>query len=323
MPFSRDATQHFPRVDVLIASALTEEHQVVQAVLRTVAQYIGKNGPATLWRYSTPDQRFYTIAAVSAHAQGAIPMSVATGPWLDSIDPGSAVLIGIAAAVKTKGIELGYVPFADQVFGYGDIAIEAGELTFRNSGFQVDAKMRLSAGELRSAFEPYSAWQKECRSVINTIVPIMNSMRTIKIVPLAPADVSDPHLITGVMGSGPFLLRDADFRGKLAELPREIPETTISEGINVSGPIHPKLISAEMEAHGFMEACHQKEVPACVLKGISDLGDTGKATLEEQSGGFFRAYACSNAVLALLHICLLYTSPSPRDRTRSRMPSSA
>ena len=25
----------------------------------------------------------------------------------------------------------------------------------------------------------------------------------------------------------------------------------------------------------------------------------------------------------LLHLCLLYTSPSPRDRTRSRMPSSA
>ena len=24
-----------------------------------------------------------------------------------------------------------------------------------------------------------------------------------------------------------------------------------------------------------------------------------------------------------IHICLLYTSPSPRDRTRSRMPSSA
>ena len=26
---------------------------------------------------------------------------------------------------------------------------------------------------------------------------------------------------------------------------------------------------------------------------------------------------------ALLSVCLLYTSPSPRDRTRSRMPSSA
>ena len=29
------------------------------------------------------------------------------------------------------------------------------------------------------------------------------------------------------------------------------------------------------------------------------------------------------SVLALIHPCLLYTSPSPRDRTRSRMPSSA
>ena len=30
-----------------------------------------------------------------------------------------------------------------------------------------------------------------------------------------------------------------------------------------------------------------------------------------------------NTVIALREICLLYTSPSPRDRTRSRMPSSA
>ena len=32
----------------------------------------------------------------------------------------------------------------------------------------------------------------------------------------------------------------------------------------------------------------------------------------------------ANSVIAqLLFFCLLYTSPSPRDRTRSRMPSSA
>ena len=30
-----------------------------------------------------------------------------------------------------------------------------------------------------------------------------------------------------------------------------------------------------------------------------------------------------SAVGGLYMICLLYTSPSPRDRTRSRMPSSA
>ena len=33
--------------------------------------------------------------------------------------------------------------------------------------------------------------------------------------------------------------------------------------------------------------------------------------------------AAAFAVIGLLGSCLLYTSPSPRDRTRSRMPSSA
>ena len=28
-------------------------------------------------------------------------------------------------------------------------------------------------------------------------------------------------------------------------------------------------------------------------------------------------------ILVVVYVCLLYTSPSPRDRTRSRMPSSA
>ena len=37
--------------------------------------------------------------------------------------------------------------------------------------------------------------------------------------------------------------------------------------------------------------------------------------------------ACNNSAVMDIHLhcrgCLLYTSPSPRDRTRSRMPSSA
>ena len=32
---------------------------------------------------------------------------------------------------------------------------------------------------------------------------------------------------------------------------------------------------------------------------------------------------CSDGIFDKLNTCLLYTSPSPRDRTRSRMPSSA
>ena len=45
------------------------------------------------------------------------------------------------------------------------------------------------------------------------------------------------------------------------------------------------------------------------LIGVTGAPGTGKSSLVNQ--------------LALYYRCLLYTSPSPRDRTRSRMPSSA
>ena len=47
------------------------------------------------------------------------------------------------------------------------------------------------------------------------------------------------------------------------------------------------------------------------------------AALAMVKGGRFRGKSASFALINLPLICLLYTSPSPRDRTRSRMPSSA
>ena len=44
--------------------------------------------------------------------------------------------------------------------------------------------------------------------------------------------------------------------------------------------------------------------------------DTNEQTVATAASGDARKYAPQ-------HSCLLYTSPSPRDRTRSRMPSSA
>ena len=58
--------------------------------------------------------------------------------------------------------------------------------------------------------------------------------------------------------------------------------------------------------------------------------DLVKAIVESSNGGKMGSYQGAQ-LLALIHgftkldmsSCLLYTSPSPRDRTRSRMPSSA
>jgi len=48
----------------------------------------------------------------------------------------------------------------------------------------------------------------------------------------------------------------------------------------------------------------------------------GKQYDEDFKMGYFRV-EYENEETEDLYVCLLYTSPSPRDRTRSRMPSSA
>ena len=55
--------------------------------------------------------------------------------------------------------------------------------------------------------------------------------------------------------------------------------------------------------------------------GVADQAANAFATIERtmDEGGF----SLQDIVRAQYTICLLYTSPSPRDRTRSRMPSSA
>ena len=67
----------------------------------------------------------------------------------------------------------------------------------------------------------------------------------------------------------------------------------------------------------------------CVIGGKKSPALIGKWTSSEK-GGSHRGYHVSHAKKAIWYVlkyiyknCLLYTSPSPRDRTRSRMPSSA
>ena len=54
------------------------------------------------------------------------------------------------------------------------------------------------------------------------------------------------------------------------------------------------------------------------IKVLWSAGALGVAFMMNTVAGFVLVY-----MVTVLKICLLYTSPSPRDRTRSRMPSSA
>ena len=56
--------------------------------------------------------------------------------------------------------------------------------------------------------------------------------------------------------------------------------------------------------------------------GICDVSSLGKIDVQGRDAAVFLDFVYANTI-STLKTCLLYTSPSPRDRTRSRMPSSA
>ena len=64
------------------------------------------------------------------------------------------------------------------------------------------------------------------------------------------------------------------------------------------------------------------EIPAGEVHVIMGRNGSGKSTLANVIAGN-EAYEVDDGSIAMNNNCLLYTSPSPRDRTRSRMPSSA
>lgn len=296
-------------IDLLVVTALTEEAQIVAAVLGLVATEQRIDQQLTLYEYTCPSGRKMQIAAASAHAMGAVNMGVFTSPLLQELRPRSATLVGIAAAINQGAVRLGDVPFSSHVLSYDDIAVQNGSMTFRSEGYQVDPAMLRAAGVLRTSHRSYGPWQHECQRLLKPTIDEVNRLRVHPI--QLPATHDLPHLIVDVTAGGPFLLRDSDFadtlRGTRTALTPDTPR------ISINGPLHPKLVSAEMESHGFMRSAHEHGVPATVIKGISDNGDQEKPKQEKETGGYYRALACCNALLAALHIRHL-VNPPPRSR---------
>ena len=67
-----------------------------------------------------------------------------------------------------------------------------------------------------------------------------------------------------------------------------------------------------------------KKIAAYKVDEVADLkARTTIETLREQAAALPRPRGFETAIKAASGPCLLYTSPSPRDRQESRMPSSA
>ena len=86
------------------------------------------------------------------------------------------------------------------------------------------------------------------------------------------------------------------------------------EKLNVRGIV----LSSVMTAFGLVVALVWKDTIIATVDYL--LPNTDDGTLQ---GMYISATAVTLLVIVLAKFCLLYTSPSPRDTTASRMPSSA
>lgn len=301
-------------VDLLLVTALTEEHQVLSSIMNNTAEFIEKiENHVEIYRYTTSQKKQYTVATVSSHAIGAVRLGAFIATVLSAIDPRAAILVGIAAAVDTEKLVLGDVPFSAEVVSYDDIAVDSdGSMTFRTSGYPADPTLKKAVAAIRSSLRDYSAWQNSCIEICPRVIADVNQMRRDKII-MPDEGIMAPHLVMEVTAGGPILLRDPGFRQSL-----RVGGTSPKEGMSVKYPVHPKLVSTEMESHGFMYACLETKVPACVIKGISDDGDHKKQELEKQTGGYFRAIACANSIMVALHILEQHPWPSVSTRQGDR-----
>ena len=65
---------------------------------------------------------------------------------------------------------------------------------------------------------------------------------------------------------------------------------------------------------------HDLSLPKALMHAISDLGFRYASPIQSES---LPIVLDGEDIVAKAQTCLLYTSPSPRDRQKSRMPSSA
>ena len=86
---------------------------------------------------------------------------------------------------------------------------------------------------------------------------------------------------------------------------------------------HPRASAATRAPHQ-LELAISSDTRAALARCHSAAPGELEALLAASVGAVLSRYVSGGELaLALLGACLLYTSPSPRDRTRSRMPSSA
>ena len=156
---------------------------------------------------------------------------------------------------------------------------------------------------------------------------------------LSPATRRDPAQLmkqVDVAGKAPAVIARAH-HGSVSKDERALTETMLKEG-TLKAVVATSSLELGIDM-GAVELVVQVESPPSVASGLQRVGRAGHSVGAVSHGSFYPKHRADLVQSALtvarmeeglieeMHAprnpCLLYTSPSPRDRTRSRMPSSA
>lgn len=195
----------------------------------------------------TKQNGLISCVVASLGSAGNVTASTITSQLLSELKPKKVLMMGIAAGMRGK-MSLGEVILSERVVYYeGAAALEAGKLAVRP---EIQRPGLSTQQDLNTYFATSSLPERlqEKAAALGFVMPSESKSGDVAVrLMVSPATIA----------SGELLIRDPE----------------VFAGLKM---LHDKVCVAEMEAYGVVDACNKQNVPALVIRGISDYGDSSK-----------------------------------------------
>ncbi|MBX6685904.1 purine phosphorylase [Pseudomonas aeruginosa] len=233
--------------DVLVLTALPVELAAAKHALGIDEDDYGiqtKHG-IHAWRVKVEGRNGpLTCLVASFNGAGNTQASAVTSMLISEYRPHAVFMMGIAAGMRSK-LKLGDVIMSERVVAYeGAAALSNGVLIARPDMAKPEFRTQQDMGAYLAQGSRLARLARHADSV-GLVFPGSSDAGEV-------STALNP--IPATIAAGEKLVRDENLFKKMQEL-------------------HGKVCVAEMEAHGVFEACSRHEVPALVIRGISDHGD--------------------------------------------------
>lgn len=246
----RDAKQALRTPDILILTALPIELAAAKlafGIKDDIQPRISTNGIHFWSTILTRDDGQVSCAIASLGNAGNVTASSITSQLLSELKPKKVLMMGIAAGMRDK-ITLGEVIISERVIYYeGATALEGGNLAPRPEIYRPNLQTQQRLNTYFSAVSLVDRLQEQA-AALKFVIP--NQSDAGEVATKLTASMA-------TIASGELLIRDDKFFKEVRK-------------------IHDKICIAEMEAYGVIDACQKQNIPALVIRGISDFGDRTK-----------------------------------------------